>query len=113
MIIETIKGNFELIKNTKESFNKEQFESKYIDDIFNKYEYIVGDVSSEILRLKGFDGNPNSARSYKTIPDYLAESCQFNCGYYILKRYRPKKEEPVVEAVVEETVVNVDLKEQE
>ena len=96
MIIETTKGTFELIKNVKDAFIKDQFESKYIEECFNKYEYIGGDVSSDILRLKGFDGNPNSPKSYKTIPDYLYESCQYNCAYYILHRVKAKKiEQPI------------------
>ena len=91
MIIETEKGSFELLKNVKDAFNKEQFEAKYIEECFNKYDYIVGDISSELLRLKGFDKNPNSPKSLKTIPDYLYESCAYNCAYYILKRIRNKE----------------------
>lgn len=92
MIIETKFGKFELIKDVRDAFLRDKFEERYLEEFFNKYEYIVGDVSSEILRLKGFDANPNSPKSFKLIPDYLNESCAYNCPYYILKRIKEKKE---------------------
>ncbi len=97
MIIETKKGNFTLLKNVKEAFEKTKFEEKYIEECFDRYDYIVGDISSEILRLKGFDSSNKGNKSYKCIPDYLYESCAFNCAYYILKREKNVQEEKVKE----------------
>ncbi len=85
-MIETKFGNYDLIKNHREAFDILQFELKYIEEVFDKYKYIVGDVSSGILRLKGFSDNNQDKNSYKTIPDYLAESVGVNFPYYILKR---------------------------
>lgn len=90
MIINTQFGDFELIKNYREAFDLEKFESRYVDVTFDKYTYIVGDVSSELLRLKGFSKQDNSENSYKKIPDYLNESCQVNCAHFILKRVLKK-----------------------
>ena len=84
MKIKTSKGDFTLIKNYRDCFDKEAFEERYIEEIHNKYRYFVGDYSSDILRIKGFFENKNP--NYHNIPDYLNESCQLNCAYYILKR---------------------------
>lgn len=78
-MIETIHGEFELIKNFREAYVLDDFNKKYLD-VFNIYPYIVGDYSAGLLRLKGF-----SKENYKQIPDYLVESCAPGCAYYILK----------------------------
>lgn len=98
--IDTEFGPFELIKNHREGFDLQDFNSKYIGELFDQYDYLVGDISSGILRLKGFKGDDNLINGYKTIPDYLNESCNYNISYYILKRIKennieeqPKKKE--------------------
>lgn len=88
MNIECKDRKFEIIKNVKGAFNQEDFVSKYMEELFDKYDYIVGDISSGILRLKGFSGDERKSNSYKTIPDYLMEGCVYNCAYYILKRIK-------------------------
>lgn len=85
MIVETNKGTYEVIKNIKEAFDVKAFEDRYIEECFDKYEYLVGDVSSGILRIKGFSLN-DKENNVKTIPDYLNESCAYGCPYYILER---------------------------
>jgi uncharacterized protein YutD len=87
MIIDTEFGTYELIKDYRNGFDIVMFNSKYIPETFDKFTYIVGDVSSGILRLKGFSNNVKSVNSYKKIPDYLNESCNMNTAYFILKRY--------------------------
>ncbi|MCK9235682.1 MAG: YutD-like domain-containing protein [Acholeplasmataceae bacterium] len=89
MIIETPHGTFEIIKDYREAFSLELFNEKYVDVAFDRYVYLVGDVSSEKLRIRGFSTDPKSPNSYKKIPDYLNESCNFNCPYFILKRVNP------------------------
>ncbi len=91
MMIETEYGQFELIKDYREAFDLEMFIERYVPVAFNKYTYIVGDVSSEKLRLRGFNKDPKSANGFKHIPDYLNESCSYNCAYFILKRVGNKK----------------------
>ena len=75
MIIDTEFGQFEMIKDYR--------------DAFDRYTYLVGDMSSGMLRIKGFNSDPKSPNGYKRIPDYLNESCQLNCAHYILKRMKP------------------------
>ena len=69
-------------------------ENRYTE-FFEKYDYIVGDLSREALRLRGFYADhqrkvPVDMRiSY--LEDYLAEFCNFGCPYFVLKRLAPKK----------------------
>ncbi len=79
---------FELVKEHRDAFNETIFKDRYTDAL-DKYDVIVGDMSSNILRLKGFTTkNPESPAYVKTIPDYLNESCNYNCPYFILKRVK-------------------------
>lgn len=87
-MVETKFGKFEILKNYKEGWDQLKFEERYVDVAFDRYTYLVGDVSSEVLRIKGFSSDPKSPNSYKLIPDYLTESCNTNCAYFILKRIK-------------------------
>ncbi len=93
MMIETEFGQFELVKDYREAFNLEMFIERYVPVSFNKYAYIVGDISAEKLRLRGFNKDPHSVNGYTRIPDYLNESCNFNCAYFILKRVENKQKQ--------------------
>jgi len=84
-MLETEHGFFELIKNFREAFVLEDFNQRYTD-YFSQYQYIVGDYSAGLLRLKGFSNG-----NHHLIPDYIAESCAPNCAYYILKNKQVKK----------------------
>ena len=85
--IETTVGNFELISQTKDAFDIVKFQERYVDT-FDRFDYIVGDIASDLLRLKGFTSDLKNKHNYKTIPDYLNESCNYQCGYFILKRIK-------------------------
>lgn len=87
-IIETTVGTFELLSNHKESFDIVKFQDRYVPEIYDKYEYIVGDVSSDVLRLKGFYQDQSKEQSIKEIPIHLSESVNYNAAYYILKRVK-------------------------
>ncbi|HHW79186.1 MAG TPA: YutD family protein [Acholeplasmataceae bacterium] len=91
MLIETEHGNFELIKNHRDGFDLVMFNEKYVGVSFDRYTYIVGDISGGILRLKGFNSDAKSPRGFKAIPDYLTESCNYNSAHYILKRIKDSK----------------------
>lgn len=91
VLIKTEKGIFQLKKNYRDAFILDAFKDKYIEECMDKYPYIVGDISSNILRLKGFDNDPNSKNYYKNIDEYLKTSCALGCPYYVL--YRLKSEE--------------------
>jgi len=81
-MIETIHGEFKIIKNYRDAFVLDDFNKKYVD-FFDVYPYIVGDYSAGILRLKGF-----TKEKFKQIPDYIIESCAPNCAYFILEKQK-------------------------
>lgn len=85
-MIETEFGKFQILKDYKEALEIKEFNDRYVS-FLDKYEYIVGDYSAEMLRFKGF-----TTKNYETIPDYLMESCTPNAPYFVLKRIKePKK----------------------
>jgi uncharacterized protein YutD len=92
MIIETKYGKFELLKNERDAFVLDVFETRYLPEYFDKYVYLVGDLADDILRLKGFALDSKSANYFHYIPEYITESCAYNCKYYILKRVREKNQ---------------------
>jgi uncharacterized protein YutD len=89
MIIDTPFGQFDMIKNHRDGFDMLKFIERYVDVAFDRYIYIVGDLSSGLLRLRGFNSDPKSPNGYKRIPDYLAESCNMNAPHFVLKRLKP------------------------
>ena len=80
---------YELIKNYKEAFDKEDFSSKYTD-YFYDYDYIVGDIAYGKLRLKGFYDEKSKKvkkiNNYKNLDTYLKNNCANDCKYFILKK---------------------------
>lgn len=81
-MIETEHGNFELIKDFKEALEIKTFNERYVKYL-DRYDYIVGDYSADMLRFKGFTNE-----NYKKIPDYLMESATPNAPYFVLKRIK-------------------------
>ena len=92
MIIETKFGKYELLKNERDAFDITKFEAKYFPEYFDKYAYLVGDIADDILRLKGFSLDPKSSNYFHYIPEYITESCAYNCKYYVLKRVKNNKQ---------------------
>lgn len=87
-IVETTVGTFEILNNHKEAFDIVKFQDRYIPEVYDKYDYVVGDISAEMLRLKGFYSDTKKEQNVKDIPMHLNESCNYYCGYYILKRIK-------------------------
>jgi uncharacterized protein YutD len=79
-MIETEHGNFEVIKDYKEALEIKVFNERYVG-FLDKYTYIVGDFSADMLRFRGFTKEKRA-----TITDYLIESCTPNAPYFVLKR---------------------------
>ncbi len=72
--------HFELVEDYRDAFDEEQFKKKY-SEVLNKYDYIVGDIGYEKLRLTGFYRESKSKverdKKYSAIQDYLYEYCNF------------------------------------
>ena len=89
MEIEVNNKKYELVKNYKDGFEKEEFLSR-CTDYFYDYDYIVGDIAYGKLRLKGFydekSKKANKINNYKNLDIYLKNHCAVDCKYYILKK---------------------------
>lgn len=80
---------FEIIKNYKNGYKKEDFINKYTE-YFQDFDYIVGDWAYGKLRLKGFYDAKNSKckvfNNFDDLEKYLKENCAFDCAYFVAKR---------------------------
>lgn len=82
---------YELINNYKNAYNEEEVKESYTD-YFTPYDYIVGDIAYNSLRLKGFydslNKKANKINNYKNLDTYLKENCANDCKYFILKKIK-------------------------
>src|SRR5699024_10858488 len=67
-------------------------------DYLLKYDYIVGDISYEKLRLRGFyedyrKGIPVDMK-ISNLEDYLVEYCSFGCQYFVFERIEKVESDP-------------------
>lgn len=89
MTVKTEKFEYEIIKDYREAFNKEEFLNRYTD-FFEIYDYIVGDYAYGKLRLKGFYDDKNNRASninkYSNVDKYIEENCAYGCKYFIAKK---------------------------
>ena len=92
MVLKTPKGIYNLTHNFRDAFNMEDFLSKYIEEVFDKDLVIVGDISSGILRLKGFDSNPSSKSYVGLMEKYFNTSYVIGSPFFILKRIENDEE---------------------
>lgn len=106
--------NFELVENYRDAFDETQFDSKY-SEVLNKYDYIVGDIGYEKLRLTGFyrDNKKKVERDkkYSAIQDYLYEYCNFGCAYFVLRKVSKtelKEREEASDDTADAPVVDVE-----
>lgn len=80
---------YRIVTNYREAFNIELLSERY-SDVLNRYEYIVGDMGFEQLRLRGFFSeehmNMPAEQRISNLADYLYEYCNFGCPYFVLER---------------------------
>lgn len=111
MLFKCVKGMFQLQRNYKDAFNLDEFISKYIEECMDRYSYIVGDISSSILRLKGFDNDPKSDSYFGKIDDYLSVSCALGSPFYVVKRIKSDDEyrhlEKHAKPIPVENIINI------
>ena len=82
-------NEYEIIKDYKNGYNKDELDEKYTD-YFKDFDYIVGDWAYGKLRLKGFyDKKNKNCKDFNNIENldkYLKENCAFDCSYFVAKR---------------------------
>lgn len=91
------KVEYKLIEDHQEAFDIEAMENRFTDYLL-KYDYIVGDIAYEKLRLRGFyedhrKGVPIDMK-ISNLEDYLVEYCNFGCQYFVFERVEKKKADP-------------------
>ncbi len=83
----TINGHpYEVVTDVRDGFDFAEF-SRRFSTILSKFDYIVGDWGFEQLRLKGFYAEDRAGAKQNqidSVQDYLYESCNFGCAYFIL-----------------------------
>lgn len=104
MVIKIKDSYFEVLKNTKDALNIEQLTEAYIEEWYDSFPYIVGDISDLKLRLKHFSEKKESNDYFHKIPDYIIESCTYKPAYFILHRiteadYLARKDEKITEGI--------------
>ncbi|AEV95047.1 YutD family protein [Pediococcus claussenii] len=78
---------YEILQNYREAFDVEQLADRFVN-LFSRYDYIVGDVESNQLRLKGFYKDQLEVRNelkISSFQDYLYEVCGFGSPYFVLQ----------------------------
>lgn len=89
--VEVENHEYEIIKDYKNAFDKEDFISHYTD-YFYDYDYVVGDIAYGKLRLKGFYDEKNikvkPLNNYKNVDKYIKEDCASDCKYFIVKKIK-------------------------
>lgn len=78
---------YQLIENYHEGFQVDKLRERF-SPILTKFDYIVGDMGYDQLRLRGFYDDKRKvqpAQKISHLQDYLYEYCNFGCAYFILK----------------------------
>lgn len=82
---------YQIVLNKNDALDPEMLRQKY-DPYLDQYDYLVGDISSDHLRLKGFYKDVARTaidRKEKAIADYLMEYCNPGAPYFVLKLLSP------------------------
>ncbi|MCI1290614.1 MAG: YutD family protein [Lactobacillus sp.] len=82
---------YEIIINYKDALDLDLLREKY-DPFLNQYDYLIGDVASDHLRLKGFFAAQRRARMdqrAQTMADYVTEYVNPGSPYFVLKALSP------------------------
>ena len=85
---------YQVMNNYKDAINIEELESK-LTDYFDDFDYIVGDIAYNKLRLKGFNSKTN--KNFKSINDvdkvneYIAKQCAYGCRWFMISEVKDLK----------------------
>ena len=82
-------NDYKVIKNYRDAFDIDEVKDK-ITDYYDDYDYIVGDIAYNKLRLKGFYNSNNKKvkelNNIKNLDDYLNNYCAPDCRYFVLEK---------------------------
>ena len=82
---------YELIRNDKDCFNKDEVES-LITEYFDSYDYICGDFAYDKIRLKGFKDSKSKGvtdiNNINNLDNYVENYCSFGARIFLLKKIK-------------------------
>lgn len=90
---------YQLIENYHDGFQADKLRERF-SPILTKFDYIVGDIGYDQLRLRGFYDDKREvqpAQKISHLQDYLYEYCNFGCAYFVLKNFEVYDSFPVSE----------------
>ncbi|MDR1522322.1 MAG: YutD family protein [Streptococcaceae bacterium] len=80
---------YRLVYNYRNAFSAEKLAGRF-SDVLMRYDYVVGDLGYDQLRLRGFFRSNNTKvftdQKINTLVDYLYEFCNFGCAFFVLER---------------------------
>lgn len=83
---------YRLVENYRDAFKEAQLAARF-SYFLEKYDFILGDIASDQLRLRGFyrAGTAGVARSQQitALADYLYETVNFGAPYFVLENLAP------------------------
>ncbi|HEY4399666.1 MAG TPA: YutD family protein [Lactobacillaceae bacterium] len=82
----------ELVENSKDAFSTEKLALRYTP-LLAQYDFWVGDISAEQLRLRGFYADDRASwpnQKISSVQDYLLEYANFGAPYFIIQNHTPR-----------------------
>lgn len=101
-----------VVESYRQGFDFDSFKHRY-QEYFEKFDYIVGDWASNMLRLRGFY-QLNQARVPKDqtigfLDDYLKEYCNFGAAYFVVAKAEALATYQTLRSKEEVKAVSADL----
>ena len=82
---------YKVIENYKDALNIPGLEES-LTDYFDDFDYILGDIAYNKLRLKGFNDKNNKnfrpLNDIATYKDYLKNNCAYGCRWFIISEIK-------------------------
>lgn len=88
---------YQILINKEDALDVDLLRAKY-DPYLDQYDFLVGDISSDHLRLKGFYKDVVRTaidRKERAIADYLIEYCNPGAAYFVLRLISPVHRYPM------------------
>lgn len=83
---------YKLVANYRDAYNDDRLAARF-SEFLEKYDFIVGDIASDQLRMHGLyqDGKTGVSRNAQisALQDYLFEDINFGAPYFILENLDP------------------------
>lgn len=90
-IIKIHNKNYQVMKNYKDAINVSEIEEK-MTEYFDNFDYIVGDIAYNKLRLKGFNSKTNkNFKPYNDVDkvsDYIRDNCAYGCKWFMISEIK-------------------------